>query len=331
MKNKQENAEAEQISLYVQFLKASKQITQGEIAQELNVTSNTISNLVKLEGKTTRWSFSYKEPENGKKKFTRADFIKKIETHHGLSLDEKGQPKMQDVPHSNPNLKIHHFIYHHLENNPNGLPSFKQSLLTITIQGKNSTAELHLQKAKQFTVKYNGSASFLPNSLRLNLTKAHATHNTHGAVVFIQLDSAKLDNHILYGSYQGSRLSFGLVVLEKIEQDLASLHLEKRQIPPVIAWDLLNQHLNQDGHYAPLSTIPHHPQYALLETISQNFGVYEGVSLVPTFVDLNHFIFEIRPDFTVRYSSLTMKHLDGIARPYEHNLFYIQLRYNNSP
>lgn len=331
MKNVPEIYAAERIKLYIQFLKKKKQTTQKALAKELKVASNAISHMLNTSEKTMRYSFSYTTQENGEKKFTRSDFIKKIETQYGLSVDENGQVIMEPTLAANslnPQVSCDYFVYHHLEHNLKGQPSFKQSLLTLKKQGENCRAELNLQKAKNTWIKYKGEATFLPNSLKLTLFKENANKHTHGSVVFIQLDDAGLNNQILYGSFQASRLSFGLLVLERIEQELAMEHLDARQVPSLIAWDLLNQHLSQDGNRKPLPEMAQHPQSNLFANISRNFGVYEGVSLVPNFDELNHFIFEIRPDFTVRYSSLTINHLDGIARPYEHSLFYIQLRYN---
>ena len=90
---------ANRINLYIQFLKSKPTpISQKKLAEELNVTSPTISNLISTNEKIMRTTFSYLEQEDGVKKFKRSDFIKKLEKQYRLSTDNKGNVVIKNLP-----------------------------------------------------------------------------------------------------------------------------------------------------------------------------------------------------------------------------------------
>jgi hypothetical protein len=319
---------AQVIKNYVDFLKG-KDKKLYILASELNVTPVTLSNLINAKEKNLRHTFSYVNAESEGRQFSRKDFIDKLEKQYGLSLLPDGQIRKDAsvLANDEPKAQIYYFIYHHLEYNRKEQPVFKKSLLLIKSHRQKRYAELYIEKVKK-VIKYNGTVFEEPGQLKLHLIKEGKSSGIEDSVVFIYLDDAELNNQILYGTFQASGPSFGLVVLEKLNHFIPVEVLMNRTTPPTIALDLLNQHLNPEGNYSPLADMSQHPQHNLLENISDFFGVYEGVTLVPNFDQHNHFAFEIQPDFKVFYSSSTTKSLEGIARPYKDSLFYIQLEYS---
>lgn len=320
---------ADIIKKYLDFLKKKQGLKKQDIANAFNIKPSVLSTTFNPKSGSNRGLFSF---DKGKGQFSRQDLVDELEKKYGLSWDGLQVQEKSSAPfvveEEQKSVYIEYFIYNHLEYNPNDQPTFVKSLLQIKKSKQEKLAELKMFRRGNI-ITYQGKVLEEPEQLVIRFRNEDKKEGTEGAVVFIKKNEGDLSDQVLYGTYQASGLSCGLVVLEKMESEISIETLQAHPTPLEILLDLLNQPIHSENQYQPLSHINHHPQHNLSNNIRDHFGVYEGVTLVPDFTEeLNPFVFEINHDFTVRYSSRTANTVVGMAKPYKDSIFYVHLRYS---